>query len=153
MLYIPEYDQSLSQLRLSTQHLATQAFRQSTSKNHAQQAAVYMHFRDHYKCHFINPSIFTVCMYITHFTRRIHASRSVRNYVSGIIILHRDLGLSPIAQDSFQVNTLLRASDISMRTPPLRCLPIQPSLLHCLCLLTSSLSPLGSSMWVCMTLN
>ena len=36
-----------------------------------------------------------------------------------------------------------------MRTPPLKYLSILPPLLHCLCLLTSSLSPLGPSMRVC----
>ena len=60
-------------------------------------------------------------------------------------------GLSPSSLNSFQVHCLLGAADISMRTPPLRHLPILPDLLHHHCLLTPSLGPLGPSMQVCLT--
>ena len=55
--------------------------------------------------------------------------------------------------NSFQVQSLLRTADISMRTPSLRRLPILPDLLHRLCLLTPSLGPLGPSMRVCLILG
>ena len=90
-------------------------------------------------------------MYITHLSRRLQSSCNVRNYVSRIWVLHWELELSPTALDSFQVQSLLRAADISMRTPTLRHLPIPPDLLHRLYLLTPSLGPLGPSMLVCLT--
>ena len=141
---------SLPKLLLCTQCLASQAFRPGTATNHSHQACVFINFCDHYQCPFLLPSISTVSMYITHLTRWFQSSCSVRNYVSGIRVLHRQLGLSPMALDSFQVQSLLRAADISMRTPPLRCLPILPDILHHLCLLTPSLGPLGPSMRVCL---
>ena len=59
-------------------------------------------------------------MFITNLPRQCQSSRSLRNYVSGIQILHRELGLSPTALDSFQVHALIRVVVISMRTLPLR---------------------------------
>ena len=56
--------------------------------------------------------------------------------------IHTELGLTPPALESFQVSSMLRAADISMRTPPLQCLPILPLLLHHLCSITSSLGSL-----------
>ena len=68
-----------------------------------------------------------------------------------IRVLHRELGLLPSTLDSFQVHSLLRVVDIFLRTHPLRWVHILPSLLHCLCLLKSTMGPLGPSMWVCLT--
>ena len=140
---------SLPQLHQATQHLAAQAFCPGTSRNHLRQASVFIHFCDNAQCQFIHPSISTVCMFITHLTNCFQSSSSVKNYVSGIRVLHRELDLSLAALDSFQVHSLLRAADISMRIPLLRRLLILSDLLHCLCLLTSSLGPLGPSMRVC----
>ena len=59
-------------------------------------------------------------MYITHLTRRFYSSRSIRNYVLGIRTLRRELELTSVTLESFQVNSLLGVADIFMRTPPLR---------------------------------
>ena len=63
--------------------------------------------------------------------------------------LHKAIGLTPAALESFQVCCLLRVADISMRMPPLRCLPILLPLLHCLCTITPSLGALGLALHVC----
>ena len=73
------------------------------------------------------------------------------NYISGVRFLHKELGLTLPTIDSFLVTSLLQVADITMRTLPLRCLPIFPHLRHQLCLLTTSLRPLGPSMQVCFT--
>ena len=44
--------------------------------------------------------------------------RSTASHYQDVMSLHRKLGLSPSALDSFQVHSLFRAADISMRTTP-----------------------------------
>ena len=44
----------------------------------------------------------------------------------------------------------IKPADITMCIPPLRCLPVLPDLLQKLCLLSSSLGPIGLAMWVCL---
>ena len=113
-------------------------------------SGVFRHFCDHNHLHFINPDVFTVCLFITHLIHWFHSARSMRNYMSGIRIFHKELGISLAALDPFQVSSTLRAAAISICTP-LRCLPILPLLLYCICLLPSSLGPLGPSVLVCLT--
>ena len=113
-----------------------------------------MEFCDHYELQFIHPSSSTLCYYITHLTCQFQSSKNVHNYISGVRFLHRQLGLTPEAIDSVSVISLLHAASITTKTPPLRCLPTLPHLLHRLCLLTSTLGPLRalhtgvSSFWV-----
>ena len=73
---------------------------------------------------------------------------SMRNYVSRVRCLHKKLSLTPDATDSFPVTSFLYAADIALCVPPLRCIPILPRLLHQLCLLSSSLGPIGPTMWM-----
>ena len=75
----------------------------------------------------------------------------MRNNVSRVHFLHRQLGLTPEAFNSFHVMSLLRAVDVTMRTPPLRQLPIFPHLLTQLCQLSGSLGSLGPAIKVCLT--
>ena len=92
-----------------------------------------------------------MCLYITHLTRRFSSARSIHNYVSGVRTLHKGMGLTPAALESFQVSCLLPAANISMRTPPLQCLPILPPLLHRLCSITPILGSLSPALRVCLT--
>ena len=127
--------------------LATNAFHIGTKVNHLHQTNCFMEFCDHYHLHCIHPSATTLCYYITHLTHQFNSSKSMLNYISGVKFLNKQLGLIPKALTSFPVISLFRATDITMCTPPLRCLPILPKLLHCLRVLTISLGPLGPDMW------
>ena len=121
-----------------------------TSRNHNIQAQSFSQFCDHDHLHFLDPDISTVCLYITHLICRFPSACSIRNYVSGVRTLHKEMGLTPAALESFQVSCLFREADISMQTPPLQRLPIlphcsiasapslpawQPSVLPCMCAL------------------
>ena len=103
-------------------------------QNNIQQASTFMNFCVHYHLSFIMPSVSTTCCYITYLTQHCKSASSVRNYISGVRFLHKELGLTPDNVDSSPVSSLLRPGDITTRVPPLRHLPILPTLLHQLCL-------------------
>ena len=112
---------------------------------------MYINFCDNYHLPFINSSLSTITCYITHLTQHFRSFHSIRNYVSEVRFLHKELRLIPVSLDSFPVAALLRAADITMWVPPLHHLPILPCLLHQLCQLTSSMGTLGPSMGMCLT--
>ena len=66
-------------------------------------------------------------------------------------MLHIQLALNPKALDSFPVKALLRATDRTMQTPPVRHLHILQKTLTQMCQLPSSLSALAQAMRVCLT--
>ena len=121
-------------------------FRPGTTQNHLRHALYFIDF-----CHL--PSIPTVCDYITHLTTRFSSSTSIRNYISGLRMLHTSLDLIPKALDLFPVKALLRAVNLTMRTLPVKRLPILPQLLTTLCTLTFTLGLLVQPMKVCLTLG
>ena len=108
-------------------------------------------FCDNFGLPFINPHISTVSYFITHLTQRFSSAASVRNYVSGIRTMHKQLGLTAHSLDSYPIACLLRAADLTMRRPPLRRLPITPHLLTQLCVMCDSAGPLGPSLKVALT--
>ena len=68
------------------------------------------------------------------------SSKSVRNNVSGVRFLHKQVGLAPEVLDSLPVACQLRSVDLSMCTSHTGG---SPELLHSLCLLTISLGYWG----------
>ena len=76
-----------------------------------------MDFCTHFDFQFLLPSTATVGYYVTYLTTKFTSSRSIRNYVSGICQLHKQLGLIPEALDSFPIMSLLCAGDMMMRIP------------------------------------
>jgi hypothetical protein len=97
--------------------------------NHKRQAELYSQFCQKHRFKELQPSVKTVCMYITYLSRHFTSANSIRNYVSGVRFFHKQLGLECSALDSFQVVCLLRAVDTALRRPPHRMLPITPDLL------------------------
>ena len=93
----------------------------------------------------------TLTYYIAFLTKKFNSARSVRNYISGIRTLHKQMCLDPPSLNSFPVHTLLRAADLSMRTPPNRRLPITPRLLAQLCELCKEIGAIGPSLRVALT--
>lgn len=68
-----------------------------------------MTFCTHFQLEYLNPTSLTVCLYIEFLARTFHASKAIRNYVSGIALLHRSQGLSAQALESYDVQLMLRA--------------------------------------------
>ena len=134
----------LTMLKAWIAALVVQAFRPGIMANNVRQASCFVRFCNNYSIKFINPMHSTLCYFITHLSSMISSSKSVRNYVSGVHFLHKQL-------NSFQVSSFLQAPDFTMRTAPLRCLPILPHDLTQLCHLSDILGSLGPAMKVCPT--
>ena len=113
---VPGYTLSLAQLKHATDVLAAHTFRPGTTSNHIHQANSFIEFCNDYHLHFICPSSSTLCCYITHLTCHVQSSKSVHNYISGVRFLHRQLGLTSTAIDSFPVISLPHVEDITMCT-------------------------------------
>ena len=104
--HFPEY-LPLPQLQKAMQHLAAHAFHPGTSRNHTLQVQSFIQFCNRYHISFLDPDISTMCLYITHLTRRFSSARSIHNYVSRVRTLYKEIGLTPVALGSFQVFCLL----------------------------------------------
>ena len=117
---VAEFPLILHQLKAASQALVAQVFRPGTTANHLSQARIFVHFCQHYHIQFLNTSTYTLCYYtsIIFLTWKFISPTSVRNYVSGIRFLHKEIGLTPTALDSFPLTCLLRAENLTMRTSP-----------------------------------
>ncbi len=71
------------------------AFRPGTRGNHQAQFSLYIAFCLFYGVQDINPSVQVICMYVESLTRTFTSPRSIRNYVSGVRLLHKYLGQTP----------------------------------------------------------
>ncbi len=109
------------------------AFRPGTRGNHQAQFSLYIAFCLFYGVQDINPSVQVICMYVEFLTRTFTSPRSIRNYVSGVRLLHKYLGQTPASLYSFQLDLMLRALDITMFHTPLRRQPIDLDLLQKIC--------------------
>ena len=99
---------------------------------------------------FLHPAPVTICYYITHPTTYFNSAKSIRNYISEVQFLHKQLRLTCECFDTFPNNTsLLTVANLTMRTLPLPHFPIPIHLLPQLCLLSLSLGPLSLAMKVC----
>ena len=145
---VSDYPLSLQQLQSATQSLSQLAFRLGTTTNDLRHG---VDFCKHYEFTAFNPSSATLCCYITFLTHHFTLTRRVRNYVSGICVLHMELGLKVQELHSSPVSSVLKAADLTMRVQPRWWLPILPGLLHQLCSLLDSLRPLALAMKVCMS--
>ena len=123
----------LKQLKQATPALAEQDFRLGNMANHFHQAQVFICFCDHYQLSFIDRAISTMCYYIIHLSSKFTSSKSVRNYISRVKFLHKQLGLGLEVLNRFPVASLLRAEELTMRTIPIHQRPILPHLLTQLC--------------------
>ena len=117
---LSDYHLTLPQLQLALHHLASQSFCAGIVKNHIQHSSTCINLCDHYSLPFINSSISTITCYITYLTQHFQSACNVRNYISGVRFLNKELGLAPDSLESFPVIALLQAADITMcvQKPP-----------------------------------
>jgi hypothetical protein len=148
---VADFPWTSAQLDQATEDLKHRAYRPGTTNNHIQQAALFRQFCRHYNFNSISPSEEIICKYIAFLTHRFSSARSVRNYLSGVRFMHKTLGLPPPPTDSFPVVTMLRAADLTLRTPPKRMLPINAVLLHKLCQAPRRLGRMGIIIKVAIT--
>ena len=87
-------------------------------------------------------------MYATYLSRRFNSPQSVHNYISAVRLLHRYLGLSAPALDSFDLHLTLRAIKLSLRHTPNQRSPITPDMLHKLCAVCDALGSIGKTIKV-----
>ena len=119
------------------------AFRPGTAANHLSQFRAYFAFCLEYNLRDINPSVDTVCLYVEHLAQRLQSPKSVTNYISGVRLLHKYMGVECPSLQSFELDLMLRALGITMLHVPNQCLPITTTILQQICQVCSALGPLG----------
>jgi hypothetical protein len=106
------------------------AYRPGTRSNHRTQLRRYYGFCQEYGLYDLNPSQHQLCLYMEYLAQRFVSARTVRNYMSAITLLHKQLDVSCPALSSFQVGLMARAVDRTMLTPPSPRLPVSVLLLR-----------------------
>ena len=84
-------DPILSQLSRDLKQSRKAAYATGTSKNHRTQGRTYLYFTLHFNLVFLPASLHTICLYCQ-FLSRSRTPPSVRNYLSGVKLLHLMLG-------------------------------------------------------------
>lgn len=133
----------ISILRVAAKHRRAKAFAPGTSANHLVQFATYIHFCISYDLPDINPSVDTITLYVEYLAQRFQSYKSVTNYISGVRLLHKLLGIEAPSLQSFEVHLMLRATRLTMITPPQQKLPITPAILSQLCAACAKLGDFG----------
>jgi hypothetical protein len=148
---IAGFDLTLRQLQQQTAVLATKGFRPGTRNNQNAQINRYLEFCRYYGLEHLQPSVATICAYITFLARQFTSATSVRNYISGVRLLHKQHGIQVQALDSFQASVMLRATKLTLRAPAHRVLPITPRMLYKLCMLCDHIAHVGVALKVALT--
>lgn len=133
----------ISALRQSMLRRRRQAFRTGTSANHLSQFRAYISFCLEFNLRDVNPTVDTVCLYVEHLAQRFRSPKSVSNYISGVRLLHKYLGVECPSLYSFELDLMLRALDITFMHLPNQRLPITTQILQQLCQLCDNIGPLG----------
>ncbi len=119
------------------------AFRPGTSANHKRQITLYISFCLHYGLAYIDPSSHVMCLYVEFLARSFTAPGTIRNYISGVNMLHKLTSNQFPAMSSFELSMMLRALDLTMLHTPNRRLPVTPHMLHQICSVCDSLGNTG----------
>lgn len=82
-------------------------------------------------------------MYAEFLSRDFASPKSIRNYLSGVRLMHKLLGLEATNLCSFELDLILRALDITMEHRPNRRLPMTEAILSRLCEACDCLGSLG----------
>ena len=66
----------------------------------------------------LDPHCDTLCMYVQFLTRSIKSPQTIKNYISGVRLLHKQLNIASNSLESFELNLMLRAISITMNHIP-----------------------------------
>ena len=119
------------------------AFRPGTRANHQSQFMLYLVFCAKYQLQDVNPSTETICLYAEFLGQRFQSSRSVRNYISGVRLLHKYIGIDAPSLVSFDLELMLRALALTLTSISNQRLPISLSILRQLCTLCQNIREVG----------
>ena len=136
-------DADLRSLARATARRRHHAFRPGTRSNHTRQFVSYLSFCSYYRLQDVNPLASTLCMYAEFLARSFTSPRSIRNYLSGVRLMHHYLGQDAPNLDCFELDLILRALDITLAHVPTRRLPITESILSELWSACDYLGPTG----------
>ncbi len=139
----PEVAADRAALWRETQRRKASAFRPGTLRNHQAMFRMYIGFCIRYNLQDINPSTATICMYAQYLSRSFASARSIRNYVSGVRLLHKFLGIQAPALYSFELDLVLRSLDINLVHVPNQRLPITEEILSQICRACQCLGKVG----------
>lgn len=120
-----------------------QAFRPGTSANHISQFRAYLTFCTKFGLSDINPTVETVCLYVEYLAQRFRSPKSVNNYISGVRLLHKYIGVECASLYSFELDLMLRALDITLIHVPNQRLPLTYRILLQLCHICTGLGTTG----------
>jgi hypothetical protein len=137
-------EQDLQRLHTACRERQRKAFRPGTQANHNTQFSTYITFCIYYGLQDINPSPSTICAYTEFLARTFKSPQTIKNYISGVHLLHRYLELDPTSLQCFQLQLILRAMDIAMEHVPNQKSPITIYMLRQLCNACDSLRALGT---------
>ena len=137
---LSEFPQNLHVLQDTVRSMRRMAFREGTRANQRRQINLYLAFCAHYNIRDINPTSDTVAMYIAYLTHRMSSSQSVANYMSGVRLLHKLVGVDAPALRAYDMHLMMRSAKICLRRPELRRLPFTPADIDNLCQLCAQLA-------------
>ena len=104
------------------------AYAAGTRKNHRTQWKAYLSFCLYFDLPYLPASLDTVCLYCQ-FLSRSMTPQSVRNYLSGVKLLHVVTGFDFPFYETFELRLTLRGLDRIHRHLPSRAPPVTPDLL------------------------
>jgi hypothetical protein len=136
-------DSHLQQLYRATTNRLQHAFRPGTKVNQQVQVRRFYTFCRRFNFPHLNPSATQLALYVEYLAQNLRSAQSVRNYLSAVSHIHRQLGLDCTAIQSAQVTNMLRAVNITLRSTILPTLPVTISMLHRLILLCDQLGTWG----------
>ena len=90
-------------------------------------------FCQHFHLQDINPTPRTLCLYVEFLARTFCSPKAIRNYISGVRLLHKYLGAQATSFNCFEMNLMLRAIDNTLSHTPNQRLPITIDILQALC--------------------
>ena len=146
-------DLSLADLRRCQQERIRHAFRPGTVSNQQTQIRAFIQFCKNYGLSDLQPSVDTLTLYIEFLARKFKSPKSVRNYLSAVLLMHKQLNMDCPAAHSYPVSLMLRAIDHSMRHTPTSRLPVTVTLLQQLCSLCSTMGIWGCVLKCAMLLS
>lgn len=119
---------SLGHLQQDVKGSIRAAFAEGTIKNHKVQWKTYFLFCQYFGLRPLPTNCNIMCLYAQFLSRSFQSVQSIKNYISGVKLLHLFLDLEYITE-SFQLNLLLKG--ISRLNPhmPRKALPITPDIL------------------------
>ena len=91
----------------------------------------------------LHPSPAQLTLYLEYLAQNLRSSQSVKNYLSAVSYIHKQLGLECTALQSHQVITMIRAIDHTLRSPLLPTVPISLQVLYSLVTLCNQLGTWG----------